>query len=639
MSEKIDRIRLFVASPGDVPNERTQVDKVVREINATIGNSLKIVIEVLKWEDVYPDLGRPQTVINGQIGEYDIFVGIMWKRFGTPTGEAESGTAEEFERAYEIWKQDKLIHVLFYFSQKPYSLHALEEARQVQKVLEFRENISKIALVKQYKNTEDFSEQFRKNLTKLVNDIVASPKRAEQIESNVRKHQGSKQLHPVDNISPEMNSQLLINPAKNLFSSFQPSREGNKFVQLHIPTTPGIVNEVKRASSIYIIKDPIRPCMIQIGETRSLRKVGNPDAIPELTNLNLAMLKQMYPFILGQENKWVRMVFAELTTDPDILDFINEKDPEDDVKRMAAQNPSGSNALRQKDCKFCDQGFIFRRKVNSSTTTTIIPNDFPYGPYFHYIAMPVDAVHSWEDLSEEQLRDLNQTIHDFLISDDADNLKKSKGVFIGFNSTIRHLVMAKRTRSSAGASISHVHKQIWGMTPDSFNLADHLSEICEEYQKKGIDYLDEYLKTLAEKGFILWQDEYVALYVPLGQTSLHELQLMVKRAGVHHFLQLTEPEITSMSKAEFITVQLFKRLGINSFNEILMAESFNATTPCFRLIMAFITREVDLAVSELNQLYVVDKHPSDTVLAINEQWQYIHEQYGFVKDERFAQPG
>jgi len=639
MSEKIDRIRLFVASPGDVPNERAQVDKVVKEINTTIGNSLKIVIEVLKWEDVYPDLGRPQAVINGQIGEYDIFVGIMWKRFGTPTGEAESGTAEEFERAYEIWKQDKPIHVLFYFSQKPYSLHSLEDARQVQKVLEFRENISKIALVKQYKNTEDFAEQLRKNLTKLVNDIVASPKRTEQIEPNMRKRQGSKQPYPVDNISPEMNAQLLINPAKNLFSSFQPSREGNKFVQLHIPTTPGIVNELKRASSIYIIKDPIRPCMIQIGETRSLRKVGNPDAIPELTNLNLAMLKQMYPFILGQENKWVRMVFAELTTDPDILDFINEKDPEDDVKRMAAQNPSGSNALRQKDCKFCDQDFIFRRKVNSSTTTTIIPNDFPYGPYFHYIAMPVDAVHSWEDLSEEQLRDLNQTIHDFLASDDIDNLKKSKGVFIGFNSTIRHLVMAKRTRSSAGASISHVHKQIWGMTPDSFNLADHLSEICEEYQKKGIDYLHEYLKTLEEKGFIIWQDEHVALYVPLGQTSLHELQLMVKRKGVHHFLQLTEPEITSMSKAEFITVQLFKRLGINSFNEILMAESFNATTPCFRLIMAFITREVDLAVSELNQLYVVDKHPSDTVRAINEQWQYIHEQYGFVKDERFAQPG
>ena len=56
-------------------------------------------IESKKWEkDVFPAFGEDsQDVINKQIGtDYNIFVGIMWKKFGTPTSRAESGTEEEF---------------------------------------------------------------------------------------------------------------------------------------------------------------------------------------------------------------------------------------------------------------------------------------------------------------------------------------------------------------------------------------------------------------------------------------------------------------------------------------------------------------------------------------------------------------
>ena len=39
----------------------------------------------------------PQDVVNRQIGEYDLFVGILWNRMGTPTAVATSGTEEEFQ--------------------------------------------------------------------------------------------------------------------------------------------------------------------------------------------------------------------------------------------------------------------------------------------------------------------------------------------------------------------------------------------------------------------------------------------------------------------------------------------------------------------------------------------------------------
>jgi hypothetical protein len=94
--------RIFVASPSDVKPERNALEKDVREVNLTHGDQLDYRLELVRWEThVAPNAGRPQQVINQQIGSYSIFVGIMWRRFGTPTGLAGSGTEEEFRIAYQ----------------------------------------------------------------------------------------------------------------------------------------------------------------------------------------------------------------------------------------------------------------------------------------------------------------------------------------------------------------------------------------------------------------------------------------------------------------------------------------------------------------------------------------------------------
>jgi hypothetical protein len=96
---------------------------------------------------------------------------------------------------------------------------------------------------------------------------------------------------------------------------------------------------------------------------------------------------------------------------------------------------------------------------------------------------------------------------------------------------------------------------------------------------------------------------------------------MVQRPGTRTFLDLTQPEIESLSRAEWIVTQLYNKLGVNSFNELLLSLPFSDTeTSTFRLIFTFITREVDLAVSELSLLYVVDQQPSQTVREINRVW-------------------
>ena len=81
MVEQVRKIKIFVASPSDVTAERAYVQEAIDEINRTRGRKQGFVLELLTWEhNVHPGMGRPQALINKQIGHYDVFIGIMWKR-------------------------------------------------------------------------------------------------------------------------------------------------------------------------------------------------------------------------------------------------------------------------------------------------------------------------------------------------------------------------------------------------------------------------------------------------------------------------------------------------------------------------------------------------------------------------------
>lgn len=76
----------------------------------------------------------------------------------------------------------------------------------------------------------------------------------------------------------------------------------------------------------------------------------------------------------------------------------------------------------------------------------------------------------------------------------------------------------------------------------------------------------------------------------------------------------------------FIVTRLYEKLNIGSFNEVFLLDRFQRGTDRprskFRAVATFITREVDLAVSELSMAYVVDKLPEHTC---NEARHYLGE--------------
>lgn len=166
-------MRVFIASPGDTQKERDSLPRVIEELNTTLGQHLRFVAELVRWEThCYPAMGRPQGVINEQIGEYDIFIGIMWKRFGSPTGVAESGTEEEFNLAYERWRQDNSLHIAFYFCTAEASWNSKEELEQAAKVLDFKNELRRgKALVWEYQEADALAETVRRHLSSILLEL------------------------------------------------------------------------------------------------------------------------------------------------------------------------------------------------------------------------------------------------------------------------------------------------------------------------------------------------------------------------------------------------------------------------------------------------------------------------------------
>jgi hypothetical protein len=179
MATTVTKVRIFVASPSDTTSERQQLNGVVEELNVLVpalAPEKQIVLQLVKWEtSVAPGMGRDaQDVVNQQIGEYDIFVGIIWKRMGTPTAVAQSGTEEEFRRAYAEWQRNKSLPILFYFSQAPYSINTGEENEQLGRVIAFRDEVKKLGLVWEYPAPDRFADVIRPHLALVLGRMFFS---------------------------------------------------------------------------------------------------------------------------------------------------------------------------------------------------------------------------------------------------------------------------------------------------------------------------------------------------------------------------------------------------------------------------------------------------------------------------------
>jgi Histidine kinase-like ATPase domain len=143
---------------------------VVEELNLGLADSRGIVLELVSWEThSWPGVGRDvQDVINHEIATPDVIVGIFWKRLGTPTSRAASGSVEEIRNALELKAASKPIEVLVYFNQAPYAPRE-DELEQVAGVFSFRRELTERGVfTATYNGLEEFRTQVIRHLTQVI---------------------------------------------------------------------------------------------------------------------------------------------------------------------------------------------------------------------------------------------------------------------------------------------------------------------------------------------------------------------------------------------------------------------------------------------------------------------------------------
>jgi anti-sigma regulatory factor (Ser/Thr protein kinase) len=172
VAEQITRLRVFMASPGDTGEEKQRLERVVEELNKGIADENGIVLDLMEWESrTRPGIGEDaQDVINRQIPAPDIVIAMFWRRLGTPTHRAPSGTAEELQRALDAWRASRSIDVMVYFSTAPYS-PTRDDLAQLRHLSEFRDYLEQSGfLVHEYNSAGEFEAKARQHLSAVVRE-------------------------------------------------------------------------------------------------------------------------------------------------------------------------------------------------------------------------------------------------------------------------------------------------------------------------------------------------------------------------------------------------------------------------------------------------------------------------------------
>ncbi len=179
------KLRVFLASPSDVPDERKRVQQIIEAMNKAEARTLGITFELLKWEDAAPGMGRPEQVLLDQLApeKWDIFIGVLWLRFGSGTGGIDpdtqkpylSGTEEEFKEAYRLnqSRADSLPKIMMYRCRRD-PLNALEFFSNPKNIEEFNRVNAFFAefkpsgnypgLYQEYKTPDELADLVRQHL-------------------------------------------------------------------------------------------------------------------------------------------------------------------------------------------------------------------------------------------------------------------------------------------------------------------------------------------------------------------------------------------------------------------------------------------------------------------------------------------
>ena len=173
MSTSLTCLRVFIASPGGLGDERRAFRDEISEYNDAEAIPRGVVFQAVSWEDTLGAIGRPQSIINEDVRKSDYFVLLLWDRWGSPpdpnSGSGlSSGTEEEHRVALECYKdaEQPMTQLVLMFKGSIDPQQLSDPGPQLTKVLDFKKGIenTKSHLYETFDTTESFRTLLRRHL-------------------------------------------------------------------------------------------------------------------------------------------------------------------------------------------------------------------------------------------------------------------------------------------------------------------------------------------------------------------------------------------------------------------------------------------------------------------------------------------
>lgn len=163
---------VVIASPSDVDQERLVAEEAINIVNNTFKDS-NVFLEPRRWEtdahlNFHPE--GPQGVIDEalRIEESEIFIGIFYLKFGTPTKKTDSGTIHEINQAIKAFNEKGSPEIKLYFK-KPINqdLDKLnkDEFEEIEKIKEFKKEMFPRGIIGEFEEKEEFEKMLIQEFT------------------------------------------------------------------------------------------------------------------------------------------------------------------------------------------------------------------------------------------------------------------------------------------------------------------------------------------------------------------------------------------------------------------------------------------------------------------------------------------
>lgn len=179
MPTSLTGINVFIASPGNLADERKLFQRTIDQVNRDAARAAGITFIPRGWEYASAGMGRPQALINQQVEESDYLIVVLGDRWGRPPGGTSnftSGTEEEFQVAKQcLQSSDKpMIDIVVLFKGVD-GRQLSDPGVQLQRVLDFKSELesTRELLYSNFDSDEEFADGLRLHLHQWIRDWQA----------------------------------------------------------------------------------------------------------------------------------------------------------------------------------------------------------------------------------------------------------------------------------------------------------------------------------------------------------------------------------------------------------------------------------------------------------------------------------